>query len=355
MRQRGRLPSRCVRQICQLRWTQPRSFCIITTGWCWCQPTARTEPTTPVDARQFLVASVVPGGHSAPGHSNRRRDQTLSPAPLARPGTHQRKRLDGAGTRDRPRYPLGAGWGLPRHNNVTVGQTGPLLAGRCRQTSRDAGRPCLCAVDAVVAGSQRLQRAASFGSIQEACFSIDRPPSRGRGHNLSGASWALGNVGSRAASAGRRRHPTPEKKRPGCPTVWPLSLDFGDQSHLGFHNDGLRRTALSHPHPLRIGLACRAVFITCGHGARQSTKTRPDRTAAAAMALSGADEAKAPRQSVAIVGTGLAGLTTAYLLHNDDRRRYDVTLLEQASRFPAPPRARPQTLTAQAAGRRAVV
>ncbi|KAK0638505.1 hypothetical protein B0T16DRAFT_338923 [Cercophora newfieldiana] len=32
----------------------------------------------------------------------------------------------------------------------------------------------------------------------------------------------------------------------------------------------------------------------------------------------------------AIIGTGLAGLTTAYLLHNDERQRYHVTLLEQA-------------------------
>lgn len=33
----------------------------------------------------------------------------------------------------------------------------------------------------------------------------------------------------------------------------------------------------------------------------------------------------------AIVGTGLAGLTTAHLLHNDERKRYAVTLLEQVS------------------------
>jgi 2-polyprenyl-6-methoxyphenol hydroxylase-like FAD-dependent oxidoreductase len=32
---------------------------------------------------------------------------------------------------------------------------------------------------------------------------------------------------------------------------------------------------------------------------------------------------------VAIVGTGLAGLTTAHLLHNDQERRYRVTLFEQ--------------------------
>ncbi|KAK4442724.1 hypothetical protein QBC34DRAFT_452934 [Podospora aff. communis PSN243] len=37
-----------------------------------------------------------------------------------------------------------------------------------------------------------------------------------------------------------------------------------------------------------------------------------------------------PRLRTAIIGTGLTGLTTAYLLHNDEQRRYDVTLLEQA-------------------------
>lgn len=34
---------------------------------------------------------------------------------------------------------------------------------------------------------------------------------------------------------------------------------------------------------------------------------------------------------VAVVGTGLAGLTTAYLLQNDDQKRYSVTLFEQVS------------------------
>ncbi|KAL2018429.1 hypothetical protein VTK56DRAFT_848 [Thermocarpiscus australiensis] len=35
------------------------------------------------------------------------------------------------------------------------------------------------------------------------------------------------------------------------------------------------------------------------------------------------------QERVAIVGTGFAGLTTAYLLHNDAQKRYAVTLLEQ--------------------------
>lgn len=34
-------------------------------------------------------------------------------------------------------------------------------------------------------------------------------------------------------------------------------------------------------------------------------------------------------QRVAIIGTGLAGLSTAYLLHNDGHKRYAVTLFEQ--------------------------
>lgn len=37
---------------------------------------------------------------------------------------------------------------------------------------------------------------------------------------------------------------------------------------------------------------------------------------------------------VAIIGTGLAGLTTAYLLHHDAQKRYEVTLFEQVSNDP---------------------
>ncbi|CAI6100490.1 unnamed protein product [Clonostachys chloroleuca] len=36
---------------------------------------------------------------------------------------------------------------------------------------------------------------------------------------------------------------------------------------------------------------------------------------------------------VAIIGTGLAGLTTAHLLHNDERQRYSVTLFEQSNKL----------------------
>ncbi|KAL7807463.1 hypothetical protein V8C26DRAFT_414916 [Trichoderma gracile] len=36
---------------------------------------------------------------------------------------------------------------------------------------------------------------------------------------------------------------------------------------------------------------------------------------------------------VAIIGTGLAGLTTAYLLHHDSQKCYEVTLFEQAPKF----------------------
>lgn len=35
-----------------------------------------------------------------------------------------------------------------------------------------------------------------------------------------------------------------------------------------------------------------------------------------------------PRR-VAVVGTGMAGLTTAYLLHQDPLKRYQATLLEK--------------------------
>ena len=34
------------------------------------------------------------------------------------------------------------------------------------------------------------------------------------------------------------------------------------------------------------------------------------------------------KQKVAIVGSGMAGLVTAYLLHNDLRERYSVTIFE---------------------------
>ena len=34
---------------------------------------------------------------------------------------------------------------------------------------------------------------------------------------------------------------------------------------------------------------------------------------------------------VAVVGTGLAGLTTAFLLKNDEQHRFSVTLFEQVS------------------------
>ncbi|KAK1953631.1 hypothetical protein LY78DRAFT_686930 [Colletotrichum sublineola] len=36
---------------------------------------------------------------------------------------------------------------------------------------------------------------------------------------------------------------------------------------------------------------------------------------------------------VAVVGTGLAGLTAAYILQSDEQQRYAVTLLEQAERL----------------------
>jgi len=39
-------------------------------------------------------------------------------------------------------------------------------------------------------------------------------------------------------------------------------------------------------------------------------------------------------RTVAIVGTGMAGLTTAHLLHQDPERRYKVTLLEKVSWYP---------------------
>lgn len=40
-------------------------------------------------------------------------------------------------------------------------------------------------------------------------------------------------------------------------------------------------------------------------------------------------EQKEPPRTVAVVGSGLAGLVTAYLLHHDPQRRYRVRLLEK--------------------------
>lgn len=40
---------------------------------------------------------------------------------------------------------------------------------------------------------------------------------------------------------------------------------------------------------------------------------------------------KSRRQTVAVVGSGMAGLTTAYLLHRDPQQRYRVILLEKVS------------------------
>ena len=38
-----------------------------------------------------------------------------------------------------------------------------------------------------------------------------------------------------------------------------------------------------------------------------------------------------PKRRVAVVGSGMAGLTTAYLLHNDEEERYEVTVFEVVS------------------------
>lgn len=40
-------------------------------------------------------------------------------------------------------------------------------------------------------------------------------------------------------------------------------------------------------------------------------------------------EEKHPQKTVAVIGTGMAGLVTAYLLHRDPQQRYRVQLLEK--------------------------
>lgn len=38
-------------------------------------------------------------------------------------------------------------------------------------------------------------------------------------------------------------------------------------------------------------------------------------------------------KTVAVVGTGMAGLATAHLLHQDPQKRYQVTLIEKVGPF----------------------
>jgi 2-polyprenyl-6-methoxyphenol hydroxylase-like FAD-dependent oxidoreductase len=38
-------------------------------------------------------------------------------------------------------------------------------------------------------------------------------------------------------------------------------------------------------------------------------------------------------KTVAVVGTGMAGLATAHLLHQDSQKRYQVTLIEKVGAF----------------------
>lgn len=44
-------------------------------------------------------------------------------------------------------------------------------------------------------------------------------------------------------------------------------------------------------------------------------------------------EEERPRIRAAVIGSGLAGLTAAHLLHNDPKQRYEVVVLESVS-FP---------------------
>lgn len=62
--------------------------------------------------------------------------------------------------------------------------------------------------------------------------------------------------------------------------------------------------------------------MACAMAKKQSLQRPPD-----------ADTTPKPKISVAIIGTGLAGLATAYLLHQDKRTRFEITLFEQV-RFP---------------------
>lgn len=47
--------------------------------------------------------------------------------------------------------------------------------------------------------------------------------------------------------------------------------------------------------------------------------------------LSSMSEEKCPRKRVAVIGSGLAGLTAAYLLQKDRKQRYEVIVFESVS------------------------
>lgn len=51
------------------------------------------------------------------------------------------------------------------------------------------------------------------------------------------------------------------------------------------------------------------------------------------MAITTMDPQSSQPRSVAVVGTGMAGLVTAHLLHQDPQKRYRVTLLEKVGNF----------------------
>lgn len=116
--------------------------------------------------------------------------------------------------------------------------------------------------------------------------------------------------------------------------------------------------ALTRPWPPWPGLArldpdatslARVVFIkkissssskqTVPPIARRKKPGHPTMTPAAAQSKSKS------KSKVAIVGTGLAGLTTAFLLRQDRQQRYSVTLFEQV-RLPPPCPAAPGDPTA---------
>lgn len=64
------------------------------------------------------------------------------------------------------------------------------------------------------------------------------------------------------------------------------------------------------------------------HGGLESTAIAP---ASALRNAHGMSSSPAPRERVAVVGSGLAGLLTAYLLTHDARERYAVTVLESGA------------------------
>lgn len=75
----------------------------------------------------------------------------------------------------------------------------------------------------------------------------------------------------------------------------------------------------------------RATAQTSGHDTRASRQAPALGRRRKLNIPAESQQSRPPQSSVAIIGTGLAGLTTSHLVQNDELKRYSVTLFEQVS------------------------